>query len=172
MTIEDLEKWNIVVGRVSGRWDRASLKVQEIHASPGRFAAGAKLCAANPAGRRLLTIQASRRSGHSWILDCGLTTTEDAEALRGAQLLIHPAMRPPLPEGEFYLDDLIGLRVRTEAGEDLGEIEEILETPAHNVYVTPCAMIPGHADFIVVTDFENKLLVVRDVPGLKTTDES
>ena len=55
----------------------------------------------------------------------------------------------------------------TEAGKDLGEIEEILETPAHDVYVTPHAMIPGHAEFIVKTDFENKVLVVRDVPGLK-----
>ncbi|MDQ3812579.1 MAG: hypothetical protein M3347_01355, partial [Armatimonadota bacterium] len=63
------------------------------------------------------------------------------------------------------------LRVRTESGEDLGEIEEILEGPAHDVYATAHAMIPGHADFIVSTDFENKLLIVRDVPGLKIADE-
>jgi 16S rRNA processing protein RimM len=163
----NLDSWNVLVGRVSGTWDRASLKIQPFSTTPGRFDAGTKLCAASGSQRGLLTVQASRKTGHSWILDCGLPTSADAEALRGAALFIHPSMRPPLPEDEFYPDQLLGLRVRTEAGEDLGEIEEVLETPAHDVYVTAWAMIPGHAEFIVKTDFENKALIVRDVPGLK-----
>jgi 16S rRNA processing protein RimM len=164
----DLDGWNVLVGRVSGTWDRASLKVQPFSTTPGRFDTGAKLCAASGAQRRLLTVQSSRKTGHSWILDCGLSTPAEAEALRGAELFIHPSMRPPLPEGEFYLDELLGMRVQTEAGEDLGEIEEVLETPAHDVYVTPLAMIPGHAEFVVKTDFDNKVLIVRDVSGLRT----
>jgi 16S rRNA processing protein RimM len=165
---DDLTTWNVVVGRVSGRWDKASLKVQPFSETPGRFAAGARLCAVSGNQRQLLNVKSARQSGHSWILDCGLSTQAAAEALHGAQLFIHPSMRPALPPGEFYLDELLGLRVRTEAGEDLGEIEEVLETPAHDIYVTPLAMIPGHADFVVETDFENKVLVVRDIPGLKT----
>lgn len=169
-SLDDLSTWNVLVGQVSGRWDHANLKVKPYSTTPGRFAAGARLCVATPSGPRLLTVVASRASGHQWILDCGLRTTEEAEALKGAELFIHPSMRPPLPADEFYLDQLIGLHVWTESGEDLGEIEEVLETPANNVYVTPLAMIPGHADFVVRTDFNKKVLIVRDVPGLRSDE--
>ena len=170
MSDDDLSSWNVLVGRVRGHWDKASLKVQPFSTTPGRFDAGAQLCAVNGDQRQLLKVRTARRSGHAWILDCGLSTQAAAEALKGAQLFIHPSMRPPLPPDEFYLDELLGLRVRTEAGEDLGEIEEVLETPAHDIYVTNVAMIPGLAEFVVETDFENKVLTVRDIPGLKTAD--
>lgn len=167
----DLNEWDVLVGRVSGRWDYASLKVQPFSQVPGRFDAGVQLCIAAPSGRRLLKILHSKRSGHSFILNCGIDSTAEAEAMIGAQLFIHPSMRPPLPEGEFYIDELLGVRVQTEAGDDWGEIEEVLETPAHDVYVTPHAMIPGHSEFIVRTDWDNRVLVVRDVPGLRTDEK-
>lgn len=164
---DDLDSWNILVGRISGRWDRASLKIKPIHASAGRFDISKPLCIATPQGRRLATIQASYKSGHSFIIDCGLHTIEEAEALRGAELFVHPSMRPSLGEGEFYFDQLIGLQVVTEAGEELGEIEEVLETPAHAIYVTPEAMIPGVEEFVVRIDWDSKMMVVHDVPGLR-----
>jgi 16S rRNA processing protein RimM len=171
-TPQDLDTWTVLVGRVSGHWDKANLKVKPFSTTPGRFAAGARFCAAVEGKRQLLEVRSSRPSGHSWILDCGLQTTAQAEALHRAELYIHPSMRPTLPEGEFYIDDLLGLRVQTEAGDDLGEIEEILETPAHDVYVTPLAMIPGHSEFVVSTDWENKILVVRDIPGIRIDDDA
>jgi len=167
---DDLSTWTVLVGRVAGHWDRASLKVQPFSTTPGRFAAGAKLCAVKEGKRQLLAVQDSRFKAKHWILEVGFTQTPQAEALKGAELYIHPTMRPTLPPDEFYIDELLGLRVVTESGEDLGEIEEILETPAHDVYVTPHAMIPGVGEFIVKTDFENKVLMVRDVPGLKTEE--
>jgi 16S rRNA processing protein RimM len=164
----DLNEWDVMIGRVSGRWDHASLKVQPFSQTPSHFDAGAQICIAAPPGRRLLKVLHSKRSGHSFILNCGIDSTAEAQAMIGAELFIHPSMRPPLPEDEFYIDELLGMRVQTEAGDDWGEIEEVLETPAHDVYVTPCAMIPGHSEFIVSTDWENRVLVVRDVPGLRT----
>ena len=164
----DLNEWDVLIGRVSGRWDHASLKVQPFSQTPSHFDAGAQLCITASSGRRLLKVLHSKRSGHSFILNCGIDSTAEAEAMIGAELFIHPSMRPPLPEDEFYIDELLGMRVQTEAGDDWGEIEEVLETPAHDVYVTPHAMIPGHSEFIVSTDWENRVLVVRDVPGLRT----
>ena len=77
-------------------------------------------------------------------------------------------MRAALPPGEFYTDELLGLRVVTEAGEDLGVIEEILDAKAHDVYVTSQAMIPGVDEFVVKRDFENGIVTVRDIPGIRT----
>ena len=51
------------------------------------------------------------------------------------------------------------------------EIEEVIETPNHDVYVTGKAMIPAHPDFIVSRDIPQKMIVVRDVPGLLNDSE-
>jgi 16S rRNA processing protein RimM len=167
--MDDLSTWNILVGKVVGRWDHSNLKVAPIDASPGRFKTGARLCLEDKGGfRRLVEVLSGRAQGGSWICDCGIKSLEEAEALKGATFWVHPSMRPKLPEGEFYLDEIIGMRVVTQSGEDWGEVEEVLETPAHNIYVTKVAMIPAHSEFIVSTDWDAKVLLVRDVPGLRT----
>ena len=170
-SIHDLTTWNILVGKVTSRWDRAALKISPYSPNPDRFKPQTPLCVEHKGARRLLTIQTARKTGRAIIIECDLTTTEEADSLIGEDLWVHPSMRPPLPPDEFYLDELLGLRVQTETGDDLGAIEEVLETPAHNVYVTANAMIPGVPEFIVSTDWTNKVLVVRDVPGLKIKDE-
>ncbi|MDF2440134.1 MAG: rRNA processing protein RimM, partial [Abditibacteriota bacterium] len=149
-----------------------ALKISPYSPNPDRFAPKNSLCVEHKGARRLLTIQTARKTGRAIIIECDLSTTEEAENLIGADLWVHPSMRPPLPPGEFYLDELLGLRVETQTGEDLGAIEEVLETPAHNVYVTPYAMIPGIPEFVLSTDWENRVLVVRDVPGLKIKEEA
>ena len=42
---------------------------------------------------------------------------------------------PELEDGEFYWTDLVGLRVVTADGVDLGEVERMLETGANDVMV-------------------------------------
>jgi 16S rRNA processing protein RimM len=164
--MDDLREWDVLVGRVSGRWDKALLRVAIFADAPGRFEGNAKLCAKPKGEARLLTVRTSKRQGKHVLLDCGLTT-EDVDALTGAELFVHPSMRPQLPPDEFYLDELLGMRVVTEAGEEFGEIDEIIETPANDVYVTPRALIPAVPDFVVSTDWDARVVTVRDVPGLR-----
>ena len=158
------------MGRVRGHWNKADVKIQPFSTASGRFDAGAKLCVEVGGKRQLLTITSSKASGNHWICDVGFTQTPQAEALKGAQLFIHPTMREVLPEGEFYPDELLGWRVVTESGEELGELEGVLETPAHDVFETNLAMIPDVPDFIVKKDAEAKTITVRDMPGLKFED--
>lgn len=165
--MDDFFDWDVRVGSIIGRWDKASLKVAPHDASAGRFAAGSRLCAEVDGKRLGLEVRSSKPQGKSWICDFGLTTEQEAESLIGASLWIHRSMRAPLAPNEFYLDDILGMRVLTENGDDWGAVEEILETPAHNIYVTKHAMIPAHREFIVETDWENRVLRVRDIPGLK-----
>lgn len=164
----DPNTWTITAGRVRGRWDHSRLRIQPYSEHAERFVVGAKLCIAPKEGkRRILTVQASNLKDKDWICDFGIPTSEAADALVGAMVFIHPSMRPPLAEGEFYLDDIFGMRVKTESGKDLGTVEEVLESPAHNVYVTRRAMIPAHPEFILNTDWENRVLTVKDILGEK-----
>jgi len=65
----------------------------------------------------------------------GIETPEAAEALRGATLRIPPDEVPPLPPGQFYVFQIVGLRVRTPEGRALGRVAEVLRTGSNDVYV-------------------------------------
>jgi len=62
----------------------------------------------------------------------GVDTMEEAELLRGQTLFVERDEN--LPEGRYYIVDLIGLRVMTEEDEVLGIISDVLQTGANDVY--------------------------------------
>lgn len=161
-SLDQLDSWDVLVGRVTGHWDRASLRIIPFSTTPGRFDTDAVLCAEIDAKRHLLKVLSSRRQGKHVILDCGLVP-QQALALNGASLFIHVSMRPVLPEGEFYADQIFGMKVQTESGRDLGEVEEILESTAHDIYQTSQVMFPAVPHYILKRDFEQNIIVVRDL---------
>ena len=166
--IADFNDWDVLVGRVKGRWDHAKLRIQPFSETEGRFSAGATLCVAPIEGpRRLLKVRESVRKNGLWICDCGLLTKEEAEALVKGEVFIDVSMRAKLGPNEFYPDEIIGMHLVTEGGDDLGEIEEIMETPANDIYVTAQAMVPDVPEWIVRIDGEKRAVIVRDDPGLR-----
>lgn len=59
----------------------------------------------------------------------------EAEALRGALVEVPENEAVDLPEGHYFWHQIVGLRVVTSGGEDVGTIREILPTGANDVYV-------------------------------------
>ena len=164
----DFNDWDVLVGRVKGRWDHAKLRIQPFSEVEGRFGAGATLCVAPVEGpRRLLKVRESNLKNGLWICDCDLLTSEEADALIRGDVFVDASMRPALGPGEFYSDQIIGMHLVTESGDDLGEIEEILESPANDIYVTAQAMVPDVPEWIVRIDGEKRAVIVRDDPGLR-----
>ena len=96
-----------------------------------------------------------------------VTDRNGAEALQGCGVLIRESERAALPDGEYYVDQLLGLDVVTDAGRPLGKLTDVLTTPAHDVYATDAgALIPVAGDFVVSVSLDDRRIVVRDVPGL------
>lgn len=60
---------------------------------------------------------------------------EEAESLRGAQLAVLAKDMAELPAGSYYSDDLLGLKVLTVDGIDLGRVEEVMDELANAVCV-------------------------------------
>ena len=58
----------------------------------------------------------------------GVADRNAAELLRGKDILIDREDAPALPEGRYYIADLLGCEVFTERGEKIGEVTEV--TPA------------------------------------------
>jgi 16S rRNA processing protein RimM len=81
-------------------------------------------------------IQSNRPHQNALLLKLeGVNTRNDAEALRGARVSIKVRELPKLGEGEYYSHELVGMHIVDEAGQDLGELTEVLATGSNDVYV-------------------------------------
>lgn len=65
----------------------------------------------------------------------GLETPEQAGQYRNTWVYVRTADRPPLPKGEYYHHQLLGLNVVADDDRPLGVLVDILETGANDVYV-------------------------------------
>lgn len=95
-----------------------------------------------------------------------------ADELRGMLVQIPVEEAVPLEEGEYYLFQLVGVRAETESGERLGQIVDVIETGANDVYVVRGprgeVLLPAIDDVILDLDLESKQMVVHLIPGLLT----
>ena len=111
------------------------------------------------------------RSNQVILLLHGLGSIEAARALVGQMITVPPEAVPQLPEGEYFHFQLLGLRVLTIEGEDLGLIRDILQTGANDVYVvngpTGEVLVPALADVIVNVDLDQGIMVVSLLEGLR-----
>ena len=74
-----------------------------------------------------------------------------------------------LPAGGYFVQDILGARVLDEAGTELGTLTEVLERPAHNVYVVMGErehLIPAIPEFVLKTDAEAGVITVRLIEGM------
>lgn len=102
----------------------------------------------------------------------GVNTVEEAMKLKGKPLSVARA-DASLPKGRYFLADLMGLAVVDAAtGDTLGEVEDILTPPAHNVYVVGGGkkryMIPAVPTFVAETNIEGGYIKVNLIEGLET----
>ncbi len=65
----------------------------------------------------------------------GIYSREKAEILAGQEIYIEHAQLPETADHEYYWNDLLGLRVETNLGVDLGKIDSMMRTGANDVVV-------------------------------------
>ncbi len=105
----------------------------------------------------------------------GYADPESVGQFRNQLLYVLAADRPPLPEGEFYHHQLIGLRVVTEDGQALGVVSQLLETGANDVCVVrrqsgPDVLLPLIDSVLLAVDLEHGEMRVHLLPGLLEED--
>ena len=75
----------------------------------------------------------------------------------------------PLEPGRFFIQDIIGARVVTESGEEIGTLCEVIDAPAGMVYVVRGEtehLIPAVDEFVLRTDADAGLITVRLIEGM------
>lgn len=101
----------------------------------------------------------------------GIDSINDIEKYKGKDLLISRENAVPLEEDEYFIYDIIGARVVTEEGAEIGELAEVLTTGANDVYVVRTKeakelLLPVIRDCVKSVDTEQKLVTVHLLPGL------
>jgi 16S rRNA processing protein RimM len=96
----------------------------------------------------------------------GIENRTVADLFRGRYLEVPDEEMRSLEEGRFYHRQVVGLEVLTESGDRIGVVEEILERPANDVWVSRNGqvehLIPATKDAIVAVDLEARRVVVAD----------
>ena len=141
---------------------------------PERFEGLEELIAVAPGGKRLtLALEEHWFQGTRVILKfAGYDSIEAASALVGYEFAVPETERVELDEDEFYDWELIGCKVETIEGEELGLVSEVLRTGGVEVLVVENAeakgehLIPLAETICVEIDIENKLIRVDPPEGL------
>lgn len=120
--------------------------------------------------RRIEVRRFSCRSGNAVIALEGIENRDQAERYRGKPLYISENQLSAPAEGEYYLSDLIGLKVQTPDGEFLGTLTDVFELPAHDVYQVKDGekelLIPAVSEFILNVDLRRSIMTVMLIDGL------
>lgn len=102
----------------------------------------------------------------------GIGDRDSAEALRGWTVTVADDERVELPEGEYWIDSLIGLSViDSDSDEHLGIIEDVMQTGSNDIYQirTPdggIKIIPAIADVVKEIDLGEGIVKVFLIEGL------
>ena len=104
-----------------------------------------------------------------------VTSRTQAERLRGALVEIPEDQVPPLPEGRYYLFQVVGLAVYDEGGRCLGTVREVWRSPAHDIWVvglprrgrTRELLVPAVREIVRSVHPDQGRVVVRLPEGLE-----
>lgn len=101
----------------------------------------------------------------------GINSREAAESLNKLRVFASQDDLPPLEEGEYYLSDLIGLRVETVDGELVGTVKDVFEGPGHDLLVIQRtdagrAMVPLVPEIVPEIDIDEAIIRIDPIDGL------
>ncbi|MDO4814131.1 MAG: ribosome maturation factor RimM [Gemella sp.] len=101
----------------------------------------------------------------------GIDSIEEAEKFKNLQLKVDEEHLEELEDGEFYFYEIIGCKVVDENDATIGEIVDILQTGANDVWVVKTdknkeVLIPYIEDVVKKIDIENKVINIEVMEGL------
>lgn len=99
------------------------------------------------------------------------TDINQVESLRGKKLFVSRENALELEDNEYFIPDLIGIKVVDEDENEIGVLKDVLETGANDVYIVKTAegkeiLVPAIKDCILFVDTEKELMKIHLLDGL------
>lgn len=127
--------------------------------------------------REVRVIASRRMHGQALLIAFeGVEDVDQAGRFRNQWAYVSNQELPPLPQGEYYHYQLVGLQVvDDDAGQPLGELKEVLETGANDVYVVTRPdgrelLLPAIPAVVLHISLEERKMRVHLLPGLVEED--
>ena len=101
----------------------------------------------------------------------GIDSINDIEKYKGKSLLVDREHAVKLKKDEYFIADMIGMRVVTEDGQAFGTLKEVIETGANDVYIIDTkehgeVLVPAIKQCILDVDIENSTMRIHLLEGL------
>jgi 16S rRNA processing protein RimM len=164
----------LVVGRIVAPWGTGGeVKVEVMTDFPERFTPSREVYLD---GSPLAIERARPHQGYLVVKLASIDSIPQAEELRGRYLEIPSTQATPLPPGQYYRFQVIGLEVWTEGGDFLGKVADILLTGSNDVYLVRGrygeVLVPAIEDVVKVIDLDTGRLIIEAIPGLIESGEN
>lgn len=106
----------------------------------------------------------------------GISSLEDAELYRGAEILIRRDTLRRESEDEYFWFELIGIDVYSDSGRFIGTLQKIINTVSNDIYVVKEGnreiLVPALHGVVLNIDLEKKRMIIAgNIDGLLDTDE-
>jgi len=127
--------------------------------------------------KKLFYIESIKKQKNSFTLKFrNFNSDKDASFLVNKELFVTEKDVAKIPEGTFFIHDLIGSKVFRQERE-LGTIKDVLKNPANDVYIISGIdgneiLIPAVLEFIEKFDPLKKVLVLKPGAGIYEDDEN
>ncbi len=163
----------MVIGEVAGAFGvRGEIKVSSFTDFPDRFK-NLKAVYLGADRRKHDVVRSRLHQGRTLLQLDGIETPEQVTALGHVDISVPRTEAMPLPDGAYYLDDLLGVRVRTTEDVDVGPITDVLRTGSNDVWVVghgkQSVLIPAITDAVQELNVEAKYAVI--LPWVLTSVE-
>jgi 16S rRNA processing protein RimM len=170
--LPQLEPRYLAIGKITRAHGlRGEIVVAVLTEFPDRFAETEWVYLGNEFEAEAYQLEGYRWNKRNILLKLsGVADRTQAEQLRGQLVQVPVEEAMPLPEGSYYMYQLLGLQVITTEGEMLGPIVNILETGANDVYVVDRQgkelLLPAIADVVQSVDLAKGQMIIKIIDGL------
>ena len=160
----------LIIGRVLKPWSyRGEIKVEILTDFPERFASLRNVFLGDDA--KPFSVARTHLHGNAVLIKLdGIDSTDAAAKLRNQLVQVAVEDAVSLPSGKVFLYQLIGVRVRTVDGRALGEIADVIDTGANDVYIvrdgTREILLPAIPNVVKEINLDRGEMVVELIEGL------
>jgi 16S rRNA processing protein RimM len=171
--VDPTDRTWMVIGEVAGPFGvRGEIKVSPLTDFPERYKRLKQVFLGSERKEYAVT-QSRVHQGRILLKVEGIDTPEQVTALGHVDISLPRAEAVPLPEGAYYLDELIGVRVRTVDDRDIGAITDVLRTGSNDVWVIEhgkqSVLIPAIVEAVQELNVEEKYAVI--LPWILESEE-
>lgn len=158
----------IYIGKVGAAHGvRGEIRLVPLSDVPGRFQSLGRVYWIGPGGlERSLHVAGCRPANQYYLVSFEeITTREQAARLTNGYLALPRGERGTLPPEQYFLDQVIGLKVETEEGRFLGRVTTIWQTGSNDVYEIHGPegerLLPAMQNIILRIDLQEQRMIVQ-----------